>query len=346
MAIMNPLEERMIDTVRGLRLFLNRDRNAREYMAAVGPKRLVHTVEEALKEAEKAGEIVRAGDGVATLKSVGEAAVAAPNAAGAARSAEPVTAGPAAAAQSASAQSLASGTPAASGAKSSPANPREAITDALGLKLYDAILEGDKDAILPLVEQGLTEGRDPMALLNQFMIPAIEEVGRLFGEGIYFLPQLMLSATAMKKAFARLKPEIQKAKQGAAEIGTIVLATVQGDIHDIGKNIVAVLMENYGFRVIDLGRDVKNEVVLEEARKAGADIVGLSALMTTTMPQMKRVIELFAREAFDCPVLVGGAATTRSFAEQIGARGYGRDAQEAVALAMEVLKEHRAAVKQ
>src|SRR5690606_36291792 len=138
-----------------------------------------------------------------------------------------------------------------------------------------------------------SEGRDPMAILNQHLIPAIEEVGRLFGEGSYFLPQLMLSAQAMKKAFTRLKPEIQKAKVGQAEIGTVVLATVQGDIHDIGKNIVAVLLENYGFRVIDLGRDVKNEVVLEEARKAGADIVGLSALMTTTMPQMKRVIELF-----------------------------------------------------
>ncbi len=183
-----------------------------------------------------------------------------------------------------------------------------------------------------------------MDLLNAYMIPAIEEVGRLFGEGIYFLPQLMLSAAAMKKAFARLKPEIQKAKAGTAEIGTIVIATVQGDIHDIGKNIVGVLLENYGFNVIDLGRDVKNEVVFEEARKVGADIVGLSALMTTTMPQMKRVIEMFAREGFDCPVLVGGAATTRSFAAQIGARGYGKDAQEAVAIALKVLQERKAPV--
>jgi len=191
------------------------------------------------------------------------------------------------------------------------------------------------------VEQGLAEGRDPMVLLNQYLIPAIEEVGRLFGEGTYFLPQLMLSAGAMKKAFGRLKPEIQKAREGQAEIGTVVLATVQGDIHDIGKNIVAVLLENYGFKVIDLGRDVNNEVVVAEARRAGADIVGLSALMTTTMPQMKRVIELLAQDGQDCPVLVGGAATTRSFAEQIGAHGYGRDAQEAVALALKVLSERK-----
>src|SRR5690606_1507475 len=139
----------------------------------------------------------------------------------------------------------------------------------------------------------LADARDPMAMLNRHLIPAIEEVGRLFGEGVYFLPQLMLSAQAMKQAFSRLKPEIQKAKVGQSEIGTVVLATEQGDIHDIGKNIVAVLLENYGFKVVDLERDVKNEVVLEEARRVGADMVGLSALMTTTMPQMKRVIELF-----------------------------------------------------
>jgi len=307
MAIMNPMEERMMDTVRALRLFLNRDRNAREYMAITGPKRLVHTEDEVLQAQAKAA-------GAQDKPAVAPLAPVSLN------SAPPAT-NPSLAAD--------------------PINRRDAITDPLGLKLYDDILEGDKDAILGHVEQGLSEGRDPMALLNQYLIPAIEEVGRLFGEGIYFLPQLMLSAAAMKKAFARLKPEIQRAKVGQAEIGTVVLATVQGDIHDIGKNIVGVLLENYGFNVIDLGRDVKNEVVLEEARKAGADIVGLSALMTTTMPQMKRVIELFAAEGFDCPVLVGGAATTRSFAEQIGAQGYGRDAQEAVATALKVLRERR-----
>ncbi|MFZ5828051.1 MAG: homocysteine S-methyltransferase family protein [Bacillota bacterium] len=307
MAIMNPLEERMMDTVRALRLFLNRDRNAREYMAVTGPKRLVHTKEEVLEE---------------VLKEQAKTQPAAP------------------APKQAAATDAASPAADAAPTKQAP-TPREAITDPLGLKLYDDILEGDKDAILGHVEQGLSEGRDPMGLLNQYLIPAIEEVGRLFGEGIYFLPQLMLSAAAMKKGFARLKPEIQRAKVGQAEIGTVVLATVQGDIHDIGKNIVAVLLENYGFKVIDLGRDVKNEVVLEEARKEGADIVGLSALMTTTMPQMKRVIDLFAAEGLDCPVLVGGAATTRSFADQIGAHGYGRDAQEAVAVALNVLKERR-----
>ncbi|MDF2630855.1 MAG: 5-methyltetrahydrofolate S-homocysteine methyltransferase [Symbiobacteriaceae bacterium] len=297
MAIMNPNDERMMDTIRATRLFLNRDVNAREYMAVVGPKRLVHTEDEVLAKAEKAA---------GTAASAGKAAA-------------PVTVSPAA----------------QSGA---PADP-------LGARLYSAILEGDKDGIMPLIEQGLAEGRAAMDMLNRYLIPAIEEVGRLFGEGTYFLPQLMLSAGAMKKAFARLKPELQKAKAGSAEIGTIVLATVQGDIHDIGKNIVAVLLENYGFKVIDLGRDVKNEVVVEEARKAGADLVGLSALMTTTMPQMKKVIEMFAAQGTDIPVLVGGAATTRAFAQQIGAAGYGRDAQEAVALALRLLEARKAAAQ-
>jgi len=285
MAIMNPMDGRMMDTVRAARLFLNRDENARVYMQLVGPKKLVHTEEEALA---KQGVTAKAPQ--APLVEVSAA---------------------------------------------TPADP-------LGGKLYACVLDGDKNGVLPLVEQGLAEGRDPMALLSEYLIPAIEEVGRLFGAGTYFLPQLMHSAAAMKGAFNRLKPEIQKAKAGAAEIGTVVLATVQGDIHDIGKNIVAVLLENYCFKVIDLGRDVKNETVLEEARKANADLVGLSALMTTTMPQMKRVIELFAAEGLDCPVLVGGAATTRSFATQVGAAGYGRDAQEAVQVALRVLGDRKA----
>lgn len=342
MAIMNPLDERMMDTVRALRLFLNRDRNAAVYMQVVGPKRLAHTVEEALKVAAKAGAIAPA----TPVQEAAAGAVPQAKAPAAAGSAPAVgaKAGGAATEGSATEGATTDGTPAEStSAEGIATEARTAETDALGRRLYDAILEGDRDAILPLVEQGLAEGRDPMAMLNRHLIPAIEEVGRLFGEGVYFLPQLMLSAQAMKKAFSRLKPEIQKAKVGQSEIGTVVLATVQGDIHDIGKNIVAVLLENYGFKVVDLGRDVKNEVVLEEARRVGADMVGLSALMTTTMPQMKRVIDLFAREGFDCPVLVGGAATTKAFAEQIGARGHGRDAQEAVALALEVLKERRGA---
>ncbi|HEY8347713.1 MAG TPA: homocysteine S-methyltransferase family protein [Symbiobacteriaceae bacterium] len=344
MAIVNPLDERMMDTIRAVRLFLNRDRNARVYMEVVGPKRLVHTQEEAVAQLRKAGALVESASAEADGKpQAGAGSTAATGAT------TPKEAGSAAGAGRAEAEAPATATGNQGGGEASgqqgAAQAGGKPADPLGSQLYQAVLEGDQERIVPLVELGLAEGRDPMAMLNEYLIPAIEEVGRLFGEGIYFLPQLMLSAGTMKKAFSRLKPEIQKAKAGQTEIGTIVLATVQGDIHDIGKNIVAVLLENYGFKVVDLGRDVKNERVLEEARRVGADMVGLSALMTTTMPQMKRVIELFAKEGFDCPVLVGGAATTRAFAEQIGARGYGRDAQEAVTLALEVLRERKGVVK-
>ncbi|HEY3366645.1 MAG TPA: homocysteine S-methyltransferase family protein [Symbiobacteriaceae bacterium] len=296
MAIMNPMDERMMDTVRALRVFLNRDRDSREFMRVVGPKKLVHT------EAEAVGKQAAAAGAMSPVPASAPAPAPAP----------------------------------------APATGPVPVDDVLGGRLYTTILEGDRDAILPLVEEALTQGRDPMQVLNGCLIPAIEEVGRLFGDGTYFLPQLMLSAAAMKKAFNRLQPEIQKAKAGAAHVGTIVLATVQGDIHDIGKNIVAVLMENYGFNVVDLGRDVKNDAVLEAVRRTGADLVGLSALMTTTMPQMKRVIDMIAGEGLNCPVLVGGAATTRAFAAEIGAAGYGRDAQEAVAVALKVLQQKRA----
>ncbi len=302
MAITNPLDERLMDAIRGTRVLLNRDRNSQVYMATMKDKALVHTVTEAARQ--MGAPLAEA------------AATAMPGV-------RPASAG---------------------GAPALKTKGGDPPTEALWRRHYDAIVEGDSDGVLPLVEQALTRGDNPMALLKEALIPAIEEVGRLFGEGIYFLPQLMLSAGGMKKAFNRLKPELQKLKDGNTEIGTAVLATVQGDIHDIGKNIVAVLMENYGFRVIDLGRDVKNEIVLEEARKHNADVVGLSALMTTTMPQMKKVIEMFAANGFDCPVLVGGAATTRTFAEKIGASGYGRDAQEAVAVAKKVIAERRGEV--
>jgi 5-methyltetrahydrofolate--homocysteine methyltransferase len=279
MAIVNPMDERVMDTVRAVRVLLNRDVNSKEYIAVIGPKRLAHSEEEApaKRAAEAPGPVPTAGT--------------------------------------------------------------------VGRRLYDAVLEGDKDGIAPLVEQALREGASPMEALDNCLIPAINEVGRLFGAGVYFLPQLMLSAAAMKTAFDLLKPEISRVKAAeggvAGDRGVIVMATVQGDIHDIGKNIVAVLLENYGFRVVDLGRDVTPDVILKESRKAKADMVCLSALMTTTMPRMKDVVDLFGREGFECPVLVGGAATTRSFAEHIGAAGHGRDAQEAVSEALRIMRERR-----
>ncbi len=222
------------------------------------------------------------------------------------------------------------------GAPSPDAPPPQDEGDPLDRAIHRAVLEGDPQGILPLVERALGSGRDPLALLNGVLIPAIEEVGRLFGQGIYFLPQLILSANAMKAAFERLKPELAR-RQAAAPQATIVLATVEGDIHDIGKNICAVLLENHGFRVVDLGRDVPAERILEAARRERADIVGLSALMTTTMPRMKEVVDLFRREGLNIPVIIGGAATDKAFAREIGAAGHGADAAEAVQVARRVL---------
>ena len=302
MAIVNPLDDRLMDTVRALQVFLNRDPNAKEYISAVGAKKLYHTVEEATGAR---GEERADGQGEAGVRE-----------------------GPAYACERVSIQ---------------PENGAPLLDshEAHGRKIYSAVLEGNKDGVLSLVEEALSRGIEPMHILDRHLVPAIEETGRLFGEGAYFLPQLMSSAAAMQAAFERLRPEIQKSGTGQISKGTVVFATVEGDIHDVGKNIISLLLQNHGFRVVDLGKNVSSGVILEEARKVSADIVCLSALMTTTMPKMKEVIDLFVREGLDCPVLVGGAATTRSFAEEIGASGYGKDAQEAVVEVLRLVSQRR-----
>ncbi len=314
MAIVNPLDLRLMDALAATRVFSQRDPDSRAYIARMSGRTLVHTLEEAENLLRAAGE-------------EGQGAEAQTPARGAAApGAKPPTAAALARLQAQGGLIRQSGP-----------DPERIPKEPLARGLYDAVVEGDKDGIDALVHQALERGDDPVSILNGSLIVGMEEVGRLFGDGTYFLPQLMLSAESMKRAFAILKPELQRNRQGEAEVGTIVLATVQGDIHDIGKNICAVMLENHGFRVIDLGRNVKNDLVVSTAREQRADMVGLSALMTTTMPQMKRVIEMFREQGVAMPVLVGGAATTRHFAREIGAAGYGRDAQEAVAEAKRVL---------
>ncbi len=318
MAICNPLDLRLMDTIAATRVFRYRDRDSRAYIARMHSRSLVHTLEEAEAALRKRGDPLPAG----------EAPAAAPN--GAPKSAKAAQAG-SGGAKAPTAAALARQQSLAGVIKQTGPAPERIPAEPLSRALYDSVVEGDKDGIEALLEKALARGDGPVAILNDCLIVGMEEVGRLFGDGTYFLPQLMLSAEAMKRAFNRLKPELEKLKEGQTEVGTVVLATVQGDIHDIGKNICAVMLENHGFRVVDLGRNVKNELVVQTARELGADMVGLSALMTTTMPQMKRVIEMFRAEGVDMPVMIGGAATTRHFAREIGAAGYGRDAQEAVA---------------
>ncbi|MBR1820914.1 MAG: homocysteine S-methyltransferase family protein [Clostridia bacterium] len=180
----------------------------------------------------------------------------------------------------------------------------------------------------------LEAGQDPMAVINDTLIPALDAVGRGFEAGTLFLPQLLMSADAAKAAFATVKEALSGAPQAVK--GELILATVKGDIHDIGKNIVKVLLENYGYRVIDLGKDVPPEAIVEAAKKGGVRLVGLSALMTTTVSSMEETIRLLRAECPGTKVVVGGAVLTASYAAQIGADRYAREAMDTVRYADEV----------
>ena len=204
-------------------------------------------------------------------------------------------------------------------------------------KLKKAIIEGDKDRIVALIEEALSSAIKPMDISNNALIPGLEEVGRRFDKGVYFLPQVILSAETMQTAFGRLKRELRAGEFTA--YGKVLMATVQGDIHDIGKNIVCTLLQNHGFEIIDLGKNVSAAKILEEALKSNVDIVGLSALMTTTMVEMEKVIKLFKTKEVVIPIMVGGAVLTRKYADEIGADGYAKDAMEAVVVAKR-LKSH------
>ena len=203
-------------------------------------------------------------------------------------------------------------------------------------KLFNAVVEGNKENIVFLIEEALNAGMDPMAIGNDCLIPALTEVGRLYEAKEFFLPQVMQSAETMKAAFARLKEEMKGAN--VQDNGTVVLATVFGDVHDIGKNILSTLLENHGLKVIDLGKNVPRDTILDEAVKNNADVICLSALMTTTMTQMEAVIKERDRRGLKVPVVIGGAVVTESYANSIGADGCSRDALEAVGLIKRLIK--------
>ena len=205
------------------------------------------------------------------------------------------------------------------------------------VSLEEAILGGNHERIIALVDAELEKGADPFALVQERLIPAITEVGQRYARREYFLPQLLRSAETMQKAFAHIKPLL--AVDAAHKRPVIVLATVEGDIHDIGKNIVALMLGNHGYEVVDLGKDVKAEAIVEAAVRHKAAIIGLSALMTTTMVRMQDTIDLVRERQLPIKVLVGGAVVTPAFAERIGADGFSLDAVDAVAVAARVLAE-------
>lgn len=202
--------------------------------------------------------------------------------------------------------------------------------------LEDAVLRGNKESVTALVEAELAKGADPLVLVQEKLIPAITEVGARYERREYFLPQLIRAAETMQMAFKTLQPLLEK-QRGPEERPVVVLATVEGDIHDIGKNIVALLLGNHGFEVIDAGKDVKAQDIIACAKQHKAAIVGLSALMTTTMVRMEDTVLLVRQENLPFKVMIGGAVVTQAFADAIGADGYSADAVSAVRLAKSLL---------
>lgn len=209
-------------------------------------------------------------------------------------------------------------------------------TEAKGLRR--AVVKGLCKEAANLTRSALEEGRDSLDLVKEEIIPALDEVGQGFETKKIFLPQLMMSAEAAEAAVAEIK-KMAGNRDAQASKGTVVLATVKGDIHDIGKNIVKLLLENYGFTVADLGKDVPPETVLEAVERLHAPICGLSALMTTTVPAMAETVALVHEKAPWCKVMVGGAVLTEEYAREIGADGYGKDAMASVRLAERYMQE-------
>ena len=204
-------------------------------------------------------------------------------------------------------------------------------------KLHTDVLKGKRDSIVEDTKEALEQGLDAKILLDETLLPAINEVGELFDKGKYFLPQLIASAEAMKASIEYMEPILLQADTGG-NMPTVVIATVEGDIHDIGKNLVALMLKNYGFHVIDLGKDVPKEKIIEAAREHNAQVIALSALMTTTMQQMRHVIDYAKQQRVDAKIIVGGAVITQEYADEIGADGYSKDAADAVKLTKRILQ--------
>lgn len=205
--------------------------------------------------------------------------------------------------------------------------------DALIKEIYTNVMEGEADVVKEKVQAALAAGIAAPVILNKGMIAAMGEVGRLFEAGEYFVPEMLIAARAMQSGLALLSPYLKEADVKSA--GKVVIGTVKGDLHDIGKNLVSMMLEGAGFEIVDLGTDVAPEKFVEAVRTQGAQIVGLSALLTTTMPSMKATIEaLIAAGVRDTvKVMIGGAPITQEYANHIGADGYAVDASRAVATA-------------
>ena len=202
-------------------------------------------------------------------------------------------------------------------------------------KVFTAVVKGEQENVLQYIDTALKDGITPQDIVDIHLIPAITYVGELYDKKQYFLPQLIQSAETMKTAFKILEPLLEEDSNAAKNKKKVrvVLATVKGDIHDIGKNIVGLMLKNYGFEVYDLGKDIDAEEIISKAKQVKASIIGLSALMTTTMVEMKGVVELAKKEGVNAKIIIGGAVVDAEYAKEIGADGYSEDAYSAVKLA-------------
>jgi len=202
-------------------------------------------------------------------------------------------------------------------------------------EMKNSVLEGEEEEAAELAQKALDSGMDPVAVMDKGFLKGINEAGKLYEEGEFFLPELVCAADAMKAALEVLDEELKKCADNNTKTGKVVLATVQGDVHDIGKTIVGAMMTANGYEVYDLGSDVPNEKVLSAIDDVKPDIVGLSALLTTTMEQQKNVIEMIreAGKRDEVKIMVGGAPVSRQWSEKIGADGYSDNAIDAVKMA-------------
>ena len=200
-------------------------------------------------------------------------------------------------------------------------------------QLYESVVSGDAKATQAITQQALADGVDPLKLVNDYMVPAMDEVGRRFEANEYFVPELLISARAMKAALELIRPILTA--RGDKPVGRVAIGTVKGDLHDIGKNLVGSLLEGGGFEVIDLGVNVTPEKFIATINEKQANIIAMSALLTTTMPSMKTTIDALKQAGVrnKVKVLIGGAPITQKYADEIGADGYSENAVGAVALA-------------
>ena len=204
-------------------------------------------------------------------------------------------------------------------------------------EIYQTVMDFDDQLCPVLVQKAMDDGEDPLEILDEGLIPPMGEIGDMFASGELFVPEMLLAARAMKSGLAILKPILIKTQTKPK--GTVVIATVFGDLHDIGKNLVGMMLEGAGYEVIDLGVNKTPDEILERANELDPNVVGLSALLTTSMPFMMLTVNAFRDEGKDYPIIVGGAPVTRDFADKIGAHGYADNAVEAVTLCKTIIAE-------